>query len=48
MIYYFFWINDNKTISNRINIINDTEHEVEITSFNSDGTSLDELFTDGI
>lgn len=37
----------NKTISNRINIINDTKNEVQIISFNSDGTSLDELFTDG-
>ncbi len=37
----------NKTISNRINIINDTKDEVTITSFNSDGTSFDELLTDG-
>ena len=37
----------NKTISNRINVINDTKNDVIITSFNSAGTSLDEMLTDG-
>ena len=36
----------NKTISNR-NVINDTKNNVIITSFNSAGTSLDEMLTDG-
>ena len=37
----------NKTISNRINVLNDTKNDVVITSFNSAGTSFDELLTDG-
>lgn len=37
----------NKTLSNKIHVLNDTKNDVIVISFNSAGTSFDELLTDG-
>ena len=37
----------NETISNAINVINDTKYDVVITSFNTADPSFEELITDG-